>query len=376
MMTDLGSGLAALQRRAGLGSGDGALLATLLEGAWRANPGASGLTAAELARATPLALRCGAAALAWDRVRETSLAATPDGQRLRAAARRSAIVNATREAALASIVARLNAAGVKPLIFKGWAVARRYARPHSRPYGDFDLLVAPAEREAALRILLAHCVASASKPEEGQFGFADARGQIVAMVDFHHGLPAYYATPEGPLLARATEVRMASGEILREPCPEDHLRIVVLHFLKHGGWRPVWLCDIAALVEAADADFDWNSCWGPDPIARSWVRAGVAAARELLGCQVPAAFGALRSPPNWLRETLLREWRAPDAARFRSPAPEATARYLFDKLASYWLNPISSSMILGSGPTAYRPVHLQVAYWTRSLAKAVAKSTL
>jgi len=375
MTIDLGIEATATERRARLPPGDGALMGSLLEGAWRARPGSCGLTAAELARVTPWALRSGAAALAWARVRETPLAATPDGQRLRQAARRSAIVNGTREALLASIVGRLNAAGVKPLIFKGWAVARQYPSPHSRPYGDFDLLTAPSERADARRALIAHSLPSATKPEEGQFGFADSRGRITAVVDLHDGLPTYYATPEGPLLAGATEVKLPGGETLLVPRPEDHLRIVVLHFLKHGGWRPLWLCDLAALTEAAHANFDWESCCGQDPIACAWVRVGLAAANALLGCQVPASF-ALPPPPNWLLKTILREWRAPYAARFRSPVPEANARYLFDKLASYWLNPISSSLILGAPPTAFRPVHLQVAYWTRGLATAIAKSTL
>ena len=375
MTIDLASGATAIELHARPSPGDGALLGSLLQGAWRARPGASGLTSSELARATPLALRSGAAALAWARVRGTRLAKTPDGERLRQAALRSAIVNAMREASLASIVGRLNAADVKPLIFKGWAIARRYASLHSRPYGDFDLLVAPSQWETARRTLVAHCLASDSKPEEGQFGFADSRGRIIAMVDLHDGFPPYYATPEGPMLARATEVKLPGGETLLEPCPEDHLRIVVLHFLKHGGWRPLWLCDVAALVEAAGPDFDWELCRGENPIARSWVHAGIAAAGELVGCEVPASL-ALAKPPKWLVKTILREWRAPDAARFRSPAPEATARYFFDKLASYWLNPIGSSVILGARPTSFRPVHLQIAYWTHSFANAVAKSTL
>jgi hypothetical protein len=375
MRIDLGRGAIATAFGARHSSGDGALLASLLQGAWRPFPGASGLTAAELARATPLALRSGASALAWARIRGTPLAATPDGERLRQAARRSAIVNSTREASLASIVRLLNHANVKPLIFKGWAVARRYASPQSRPYGDFDLLAAPAERAAARRTLVAHCLASASKPHEGQFVFAGAHGQSVGVVDFHDEFPAYYATPEDQMLARAKEVKLAGGEILLEPCPEDHLRIVVMHFLKHGGWRPLWLCDVAALVESAGDGFDWELCCGHNPVARSWVRIGLAAAGALVGCLLPHSLG-LATPPNWFLKTVLHEWRAPDAARFRSPVPEATARYLFDKLASYWLNPIGSSVILGARPTSFRPVHLQIDYWTRSLAKAIAKSAL
>lgn len=44
---------------------------------------------------------------------------------------------------------RLGAAGVEPLLIKGWAIARLYPGAGLRPYTNLDLIVRPSELGAA-----------------------------------------------------------------------------------------------------------------------------------------------------------------------------------------------------------------------------------
>ena len=127
-------------------SGRGRLVAELLAGAWRDAPPAPGLSAAELAAVTPLLLASGGAALAWRRVRVSeSLRATPAAHQLRQAYRLHTLEAALHERNIKQVFALLRAAGVEPLLVKGWAVARLYTEPGARPYGDIDLCVRPAD---------------------------------------------------------------------------------------------------------------------------------------------------------------------------------------------------------------------------------------
>ncbi|HEY6547258.1 MAG TPA: nucleotidyltransferase family protein, partial [Vicinamibacteria bacterium] len=61
---------------------------------------------------------------------------------LRDAYRAYTLEAAVREAQLADAARVLEEAGVPALLGKGWAVARHYARPALRPYGDLDFFVA------------------------------------------------------------------------------------------------------------------------------------------------------------------------------------------------------------------------------------------
>lgn len=49
---------------------------------------------------------------------------------------------------------------------------------------------------------------------------------------------------------------------IRVPAAEDHFRLVAIHLLSHGAWRPLWLCDIAAMLEDLPQDFNWGRCLG------------------------------------------------------------------------------------------------------------------
>jgi hypothetical protein len=97
---------------------------------------------------------------------------------------------------------------------------------------------------------------------------------------------------------------------------EDQLRFLCLHLLRHSAYRPLWLCDIAAALESAPADFDWEIALGDDALRRHWVTCVIDLARRLLGARcegLPEEVKAARAP-CWLFAEVLRQWERPTTA--------------------------------------------------------------
>jgi len=165
-----------------------------------------------------------------------------------------------------------------------------YSGLASRPLGDIDLVVKPADFDAANRVL--------AQPA--------ARG---CLVDLHKGLSEINDRSIDELLSRSHFVALRDTQI-RVLSVEDHLALLTIHLLKHGAWRPLWLCDIAAVVESLPSDFDWNICLGSDKRRRSWIAASIALAHKLLAAnidQVPQ-HARVQRVPAWLNESVLKQW--------------------------------------------------------------------
>jgi Uncharacterised nucleotidyltransferase len=132
--------------------------------------------------------------------------------------------------------------------------------------------------------------------------------------------------------------------------PEDQLHYICLHFLRHGAWRPLWLCDIAAAVEARPENFDWHLCLGDDPLVADWVACAIGLAHQLLEARVddtPVARRA-RNLPRWLVPAVLREWEAP---YFERHVPTGTLMEALRHPASLpralrvrWRNPVEATI--------------------------------
>jgi hypothetical protein len=184
----------------------------------------------------------------------------------------------------------LRSSGVEPLLIKGWAVARLYAEPSLRPYGDFDIVVWPEQQAAAIRVL-------------------NEVDTAVCAVDLHLGLWRMHDQSLNALYARSQSVRLGTTDV-RILGAEDHLIVLIRHFLRHNAWRPLWLCDIAATLESRPADFDWDRCLRRPRHQRGWVICTLALAHELLGAHVegtPVRSLAKRLP-RWLIPAVLRQW--------------------------------------------------------------------
>jgi len=348
----------------------GSVIAGLMAGAWRASPPPLAVAADDLIDALPRIVGPGAAALVWRRVAGGPDAADPRFAVLRRAAMLGALTNEGRLARLRPLVRDLQAAGVRPLLFKGQALAGVYPGRNLRPLGDFDLVVRPADRARAVDVLSRDADAG-SAPADGQFHYALPHGGG-AVVDLHDALPSVYALDLDRLFAEAVPIDIGDGARLLTPRPEHHLRLVAMHMLRHGGWRPLWLVDVAALVEAAGPGFDWTEALGAAPVARAWTATAVGLAADLLGCKPPD--GVASPPPRWVVEALLAEWRDPRASRFRSPAVEPSWGFVRRRLAHYWLNPVAAAVALGVAPSVAPPRRAQVAYFAGAVARAALKA--
>src|SRR5215210_4851801 len=200
----------------------GAVVAAALCGAWRENPPPPALDPGDLEAIAPLLLDAGCGGLAWWRIRGSALADSPAGEQLRDAYRLHALQAAVQERELVSVVRALSASNVEPLIVKGWAAARLYAQPELRPYGDIDVCVAPEQLGAA----------RAAIAEAAPTVHVDLQGGLSVNQRVLPDLPSFEEAH-----ARAVQVRLEDVDV-PIVAPEDHLALLCVHLLSHGGWRP------------------------------------------------------------------------------------------------------------------------------------------
>jgi hypothetical protein len=136
------------------------------------------------------------------------------------------------------------------------------------------------------------------RPENGAFN-----------VDLHSGFGKFYDDRTDELFSRSHLVKLDDAEI-RILKFEDHLRFICLHLLRHGANRAMWLCDVAAALDAAPADFDWELLVGSQHPQAGWVRGAIGAAQKLLQVDLTGtpAEDCARTTPDWVFETVLEEW--------------------------------------------------------------------
>ncbi len=331
-------------------------MARILAGSWRSAtthrvPGSD-----ELTNLLPYLLASGTAPLAWWHIRHTPLRHTPAAQELQDAYRETSAFGLAREPTIETIFVLLRGAGIEPILLKGWAIARLYPEPGLRPLGDIDLYVAPGEEyrvEAALQT-----------PGRGPFE-----------VDLTHDLSGLLqGRSMTEVAARSELVPLGTSEI-RVLNAEDQLAYLCIHFLKHGGWRPLWLCDVAIALESRPSDFDWDLCLGGDRTRADWIACTIGLAHVLLGADVrgtPVANRAERLP-FWLVPAVLKAWERPRA--FDHPVPELMVESLRHPqqwpaaLKSRWMSPLESTVRVGGSINRVPRLPYQVANYALQLAQ-------
>lgn len=306
----------------------GRLVAEVISGSWRASPPALENSAEELEEVLPLLLLSvsGVGALSWWKARHSSLRASRQGFELQQKFRQHALHTALHEQAIKHVISLMHSAGVDPLLVKGWAVARLYPEPGLRPYGDIDLCVSREQYPRA--------VAAMNSPEGKGY-----------WVDLHEGVAKLDDQGFETLHARSQVVKLDDVEV-RVPGVEDHLRILCVHLLRHGAWRPLWLCDVAALLETRAANFDWGRCLGEDPRRADWVACALGLAHQLLGARVegtPVETRARRLPP-WLTSTVLGKWGEPYRHRVHMEVFVRHPVGMLKEFRHHWPNPIEATI--------------------------------
>jgi hypothetical protein len=247
--------------------------------------------------------------------------------------------------------------------------ARYYPEIALRPVSDIDLLVRRHQLNGCLRALR-------------QVGFSPSPGHGRALnfkvlynlelrylkqdglcVELHTGLarlPAYNAALSITRIWERAEPIQVGGWPARYLSPVDELRYLSLHYaVPHRAERMVWLVDIAELIRARAAEWDWEAFVGET------VALGLAAplavalgrARELLGLDIPAEVTAgLTAAAATPRER--RTWQA-------AHAPLSDAGRFGGHLRAL-RGPVEQLAFIGGAATvAARKAHRRVSRWGR-----------
>jgi len=303
-------------------SARGAAIADLLSGSWRATPEPFAQASSVLELLNERLQITGAAGLAWWRIRDSAVADSPVGRSLHDAFRLQVLDARLHEQTLRTALDLIESAGVEPVLAKGWAMAQAYPHAGMRPYGDFDLFVAPKSLDAAAAAL------------------ARRRGRSLR-VDLHSGVPRYSGT-WADVLERSRTVRFGS-RALRIFGPEDHLGLLSSHLLFHGAWRPLWLCDIAVLAETLPDDFDWDYVLALPARQIEEIRVAVRLAHEVLGAEIDDTpwSGTSDRLPTWLPAATMAAWsRGHYSTTTALALTEARVGAVLKSLRLRWPNPI------------------------------------
>jgi hypothetical protein len=308
-------------------------LAEILAGSWRRPSFRKRASSSKnLSRLAPLLTAGGGAALTWFHIRHHgSELSQPVLNLYREAYIGSVARAAAHEDELERILFAFQTAGIRSILLKGWSVGRLYPESGLRPSGDIDLWIDPAQRAQTSEVLKK--VASGRQSvdlDHDQFRRFENR----SFADFYESCDTVHLG--------STPIK-----VLRR---EDQVRTLCLHFLKHGGWRPIWLCDIASLLESRNIAFDWELCLGNNQRRARWIGCTIALARDLLGSRIPQ--GAPRvvtsSPPKWFARTVLKEWSnagppsAPTLAFLIAAKPRRER--LKSAMRGRWRNPIQATV--------------------------------
>lgn len=165
---------------------------------------------------------------------------------------------------LLALVSALEAQGVPVVALKGPALSQwLYGSPGIRRFSDLDLLVAIADRERALEVLIAcgYALPAGMSVKTARviyrtLGAWPLRATGRLPVDLHWRLAhaRFPALPAADVLAHSAVVELG-GRGVRIPCPTHAAVLTLLHAAKHLWCTLEMIAAIAALMERADVDW-------------------------------------------------------------------------------------------------------------------------
>lgn len=333
----------------------GRVTATLLAGSWRPAPSALLPSLTDLSKIARLLLHNGSAGLAWWRIRDSELRDSQAGREFQEAFRWNTLRVALLERQTTEVFKSLRNAGVEPLLAKGWAASRLYPAQGLRPYGDIDLCVRAAEYRTALQVM-------------------ERLAELACPVEWHcREFRELKDRPLDQLYERSQLVDLCDGQV-RVLGVEDHFRLMCVHALRHGIWRPLWLCDIALVLESLPEDFDWDYCLAGSATRSAWVSCAITLAQELLEARldrVPEKVCAKRLP-HWMLPAVIRQWgrehymTGPSLGSFiRRPLMLPAA------LWARWPNPIQATINMEGSLNEFPRFPYQVGECVRRLANFI-----
>lgn len=183
--------------------------------------------------------------------------------------------------------------GLNPILIKGWAAAQYYPQPFRRHLGDFDLAFSANEFEKACDL---------------------KRNLGLKKVDLHLEL-RHLDKSNWEILYKNSIFKKCGNTEIRILCPEDHLRVLCVHWLTDGGVSREKLLDILYLIENPDEQLSWERVFeGVSENRVVWIQAVVKIAfEEFAKSRQTLACGRLKADlPGWFTQTLQKEWNCPE----------------------------------------------------------------
>ena len=306
------------------------LLLAVLAGAWRDRVDYLPLSAEEFEQLTPSIIARGLGGFLCRRV-DPCHSGEQFFLQLEETYRINRLQGIVHEIQVRDIFGNLRSAGIEPVLFKGWSLARLYPNSGLRPYGDIDLWLPTSQLNESYQALRAN--------------------EVSYCVELHTSFyPPYERTLDDVI--DQSQVIDVDGVAIRIPCAEDQLRFICLHFLYHGGWRPLWLCDVALMAESAESDFDWDRCLRGKEKHADWIACVIGLADQLLGADVSRTPAHKRAAalPRWLPRAVLRQWEQSAGMSFAENLSFSISRRLLkpaeliQAFREHWRNPIQASV--------------------------------
>ncbi|MBP7415974.1 MAG: nucleotidyltransferase family protein [Pyrinomonadaceae bacterium] len=181
--------------------------------------------------------------------------------------------------------------GIEPILIKGLAAAQYYPKGQFRDSIDMDIAVSDSE------------FAIAKKVVESE----DANGMAI---DLHRELRHLDTVHWTDLVANSKLVNFDGGTI-RVLRPEDHLRVVCIHWLTDGASNKDRLWDIYHAVKNRPADFDWDRFLNVfDQKRKRWLTCTIGLAHRYLGLDLAGTpiEKEANDIPDWLIKAVEKEW--------------------------------------------------------------------
>jgi Uncharacterised nucleotidyltransferase len=180
---------------------------------------------------------------------------------------------------------------IEPVLIKGWAALLNYPPDIPRHFSDTDIAVAASDYERAREI----CYFDEARPLH---------------IDLHRELRHLDTLSWQDLFDNSRLITLDDVEI-RVLRPEDHLRVLCVHWLTDGGAYKHRLWDIFWAVANRPPDFDWERCVGTvAEHRRRWITSTIGIAHQYLGLSVddlPFAAEA-KEIPRWMKKCIEAEW--------------------------------------------------------------------
>lgn len=182
--------------------------------------------------------------------------------------------------------------GIEPILIKGWAAAQAYPKPEQRRFTDIDFLVSASEYEPARRLL--------------------KKNAVGIEIDLHREARRLDTVAYEDLFLNSVLKPCGDMEV-RVLRPEDHLRVLCVHWLRDCGQYRHRLWDIRYAIENRPPNFDWKRFL--DTISRTrrrWIVCTIGLTHKYLGLNLegtPFEEEDLKKLPRWLTETVEREWK-------------------------------------------------------------------